>query len=81
MQILLGEIFGRQMEHWHIDGLVDAESEEEFHDGLKTLCQKWEQFDSSQSGPMHSFTKWFNTYTCDTIKQTMLRPIQREAEL
>ena len=33
-QIILGDIFGRQVELQHMDGLVDAESEEEFDEGV-----------------------------------------------
>lgn len=75
VQVVLRDIFGRQVELEQMDGLVDAVSEKEFDEGVKYLCQKWQQFDSVESGPMHAFSEWFKRYKCSTIKQAMLRPV------
>ena len=38
----------------HFDGLVDADSDEEYDVGLQSLCQKWEGCDGEAKGPLHS---------------------------
>ena len=81
VQVILGDIFGRDVELEQMDGLVDAESEEEFDVGVQFLCQKWQQFDSVESGPVHVFCEWFKRYKCNTIKQAMLRPVRIKAGL
>ena len=43
--------------------------------------QKWQHFDSEESGPMHAFSEWFKRYKCSTIKQAMLRPVRVRAGL
>ena len=63
-----------------MDGLVDAESEE-FDEGVRFLCQKWQLFDSIESGPVHVFWEWFKRCKCSTIKHAMLRPVRIRAEL
>ena len=74
-QIMLGDIFGRQVELQRMDGLVDAESLEEFDQGVDCLCERWKQFDSVDNGPVYVFSQWFKRYKCSTIKQAMLRPV------
>ena len=54
IQIVLGDIFGRMVEFQHFDGLVDADSNEEYDKGLQSLCQKWESYDGEAKGPFHS---------------------------
>ena len=81
VQVILGDIFGRNVEMQQVDGLVDAESEEEFDKGTQILCKKWQHFDSEESGPMHAFSEWFKRYKCSTIKQAMLRPVRVRAGL
>ena len=81
VQVVLGDIFGRNVEMQQVDGLVDAESEEEFDKGTQILCKKWQHFDSEESGPMHAFSEWFKRYKCSTIKQAMLRPVRVRAGL
>ena len=58
VQVILGDIFGRDIELERMDGLVDAESEE-FNEGVRFLCLKWQLFDSVESGPVHVFCEWF----------------------
>ena len=81
VQVILGDIFGRDIELERMDGLVDAESEEEFDEGVRFLCQNWQLFDSVESGPVHVFCEWFKRYKCSTIKQAMLRPVRIRAGL
>ena len=81
VQVVLGDIFGRQVELQQMDGLVDAVSEEEFDQGVQCLCQKWEQFDSEDRGPMQVFCEWFKRYKCSTVKHAMLRPVRIKAGL
>ena len=80
-QVILGDIFGRVVEFQHFDGLVDADNDEEYDEGLQSLCQKWEGYDSDAKGPLHSFCRWLKCYKSDTIKQTMLRSKRRQAGL
>lgn len=79
-EVILGDIFGRQVESQHFDGLVDAENEEEYEKGLQSLCRKWKQYDSNTKGPLHAFTRWFEQYKSSTIK-TMLRSKRKQAGL
>ena len=81
VQVVLDDIFGRQVELEQMDGLVHAVSEKEFDEGVQCLCQKWKQFDSVESGPMHAFSEWIKHYKCSTIKQAMLRPVRIRAGL
>ena len=74
VQVILGDIFGQDVELERMDGLVDAESDEEFDEGVQFLCQKWQQFDLVESGPVHVFCEWFKRYKCSTIKKAMLHP-------
>lgn len=55
VHIVLGDIFGRVVESQHFDGRFDAESDKEYERGLQSLCQKWEQYDSDNKGPLHFF--------------------------
>ena len=80
-RIVLGDIFGQQVELQHMDGLVDAESEKEFDQGVDCLCRKWQQLDLGDNGPMCAFSEWFKRYKCSTIKQAMLRPVRLRAGL
>ena len=44
-------------------------------------CQKWQQFDSVDRGPMQVFCEWFKRYKCSTIKHAMLHPVRIRAGL
>ena len=79
MHVLMGDIFGRQVEMQQLDGLVDAVSEEEFDRGVQSLCRKWEQYDTDEKGPLHLFSRWFKTYKCHIIKKTMLHLVRMRA--
>ena len=76
VQVVLGDIFGRQVELEQIDGLVDAVNEEEFDDGVQCHCHKWQNLDSVENGPMYVFSEWFKWFKCRIIKQAMLRPVR-----
>ena len=80
-QVILGDIVGRMVDMKQFDGLVDAEDEEEYEKGVLSLCEKWEKYDSSENGPIHSFCRWLKTYKSNTIKQTMLRSKRRQCGL
>ena len=80
-QVILGDIFGKMVEFQHFDGLVDADSDEEYEEGLQSLCQKWEGYDDDPKGPLHSFCRWLKCYKSDTIQDTMLRSKRRQAGL
>ena len=80
-QVILGDIFGRMVDMKQFDGLVDAEDEEEYENGVQSLCEKWENYDSSENGPIHLFCRWLKTYKSNTIKQSMLRSKRRQCGL
>lgn len=69
------------VEFQHFDGLVDADSDEEYNKGLQSLSLKWESYDNDAKGPLHSFCRWLKCYKSETIKQTMLRSKRRQAGL
>ena len=59
------------MEFQHFDGLVDADSDEDYDKGLQSLRRVMTINDAK--GPLHSFCRWLKCYKSDTIKQTMFR--------
>ena len=58
-QVIIGDIFGKQVLSEQVEGLIDSENDEEFEKGITTLCSKWERMDSHSHGPLHAFGTWF----------------------
>ena len=78
IQVVLGDIFGRQIDTQHLERLVDADSEKEYHRGLEKLCKKWEKLDSNR---LHSFASWFREHYNTKIKKSLLRSKRKQARL
>ena len=76
-QVVIADIYGKQVATHHIEGLVDSRNEAEFDQGSRILYSKWSQLGL----PLAKFTKWFQECKCDLIKKCMLKPIRIEAGL
>ena len=63
-QIVLADVFGKQIATHYIEGLVDSKDEAEFEQGLHTLCSKW----SKMGKCMETFVRWFQEYKSSSIK-------------
>ena len=57
-QIVLADVFGKQIATHYVEGLVDSKDEAEFEQGLHTLCSKW----SKMGKCMETFVRWFQDY-------------------
>ena len=77
-QIVVSDIFGRQIGDQVVEEVVDSESENEFKEGYDIISQKWTRMDAEESGPMHSFVTWFNRHM---VEKTMLKSVCRKAGL
>ena len=56
-QIVYGDIFGKRV-GTHIEGLIDAENDQQYQSGLQSLIVKWKTLDANEDGPVCSFTEW-----------------------
>ena len=65
----------------HTEGLVDAINETMFNNLLDVMSSKWNLLDLTDDGPLHTFTRWFKRYKCDTIQNSLLRPVREQAGL
>lgn len=77
-KMILDDIFGKSVGSHHTEGLVDAISETIFDDLLDVMSKKWAMLDSSENGPLHTFTRWFKRYKCDIIVKSLLRPVREQ---
>ena len=50
-QIILGDIFGKQVGAQYIEGLIDAENDQKYKTGLQSLIRKWKALDANEDGP------------------------------
>lgn len=80
-QMVVDDIFGKQVSSHEVEGLIDCENEKEYEKVLKVLSKKWESKDSHDGGLMHAFTRWFYRYKSILIKTTMLKSTRRDAGL
>ena len=80
-KMILDDIFGHSTGGHYSEGLVDAVSESMFNSLLEVMSSKWNMLDISEDGPMHTFTRWFKRYKCDTVVASLLRPIREQAGL
>ena len=44
--LIIGDIFEKQVGTQYLEGLVDAVSDQQYEDGLNSLCEKWKVFDT-----------------------------------
>ena len=84
-QMVMGDIFGKQVNSQLIEGLVDSCDEKQFEEGLEALSKKWEGYDMSNSygvhRPLHAFGVWFKQYKGNLLKKKMLKPVRTKAGL
>ena len=79
--VILNDIFGKQIGQEFYEGLVDVSSDTEYEKGIKHLFCKWKALDSSVNGPVNAFILWFSRYKQDLIKKTMLKSSRSKAGL
>ena len=80
-QIILGDIFGKQVGTQHLEGLVDAADDQQYEDGLHSLCGKWKRFDTCEGGPVALFVEWFLQYKSSIVKEGLLQCNRQRAGL
>ena len=81
---IIAHIFGRKDGPTFFEGLVDANSEDEFDDKLRSLESNWAKFEDSRakkSDGKITFHAWFCKYHSEEIKSTMIRSICEAAGL
>ena len=80
-QIVIGDIFGKQIMSERMKGLIDSENDDEFEESIKALCKKWESLDSHYQGPLHAFGRWFCQHEKALLKNKILKQSRIKAEL
>ena len=80
-QVVIGDIFGKQVMSEQVEGLIDSANDEEFEKGVTALCSKWERMDSHDHGPLHAFGRWFCQYKKNLLKKKMLKETRINAGL
>ena len=78
-QVIVADLFGKQVGTHYIEGLVDAREKAQYSEGFAKLSKKWESLDASKSGPVHDFVQWYSQYKSTIIQTTMLQSIRKEA--
>ena len=79
-EVVISDIFGKQVAMQQIEGLLDSEDIEEFEKGFEMLLKKWINMEG-ENGPLHTFGKWFYQYKSAIVKNSMLKSIRRKARL
>lgn len=79
--LILDDIFRKSVGSHCTEGLVDAISEVMFDNLLNVMSKRWNMQDSSENGPLHTFTCWFKRYICDIIVKSLLRLVREQAGL
>ena len=73
---MLDDIFSSQQDEVFAEGLVDCSSNDEFTQKLPVLETRWKDIEACNSQIIPGFYDWFVQHKLDTIKSTMLRPVQ-----
>ena len=80
-EIVIADIFGKQIGPQQIEGLVDSEDHKEFELGFEILSAKWEKLVLQGEQPLQSFAKWFHQYKSTLMKSSMLKSVRRKGGL
>ena len=80
-QVIVADLFVKQVGTHYIEGLVDARERAQYSEGIAKLSMKWESLDASKSGPVHDFVQWYSQYKSTIIQTTMLQSTRKEAGL
>ena len=76
-QVVLGNIFGKQVMSEQLEGFIDSEDDAEFERGAEVSFKKWKNMDADGHGLMHPFTKWFCQHKKTLLKEKMLKEKRR----
>ena len=76
-EIVISDIFGKQVAVQQIEGLLDSENTEEFKE---ILMKKWDNM-KAEDEPLRKFGKWFYLYKSTIVKNSMLKSVRRKAKL
>lgn len=82
-EIIISDIFGKQVAMHQVEGLLDSENADEFEKGFEILSKKWSnmEMEEMEGGPLHIFGKWFHQYKSTVVKKSMLKATRRKAGL
>ena len=80
-RIIVGDIFGKQVGTQYLEGLVDAVSEQQYEDGLQSLCKRWKVYDTHAGGPISTFIEWYLQFKTSLVKEGLLRCKRQSAGL
>ena len=80
-RIIVGDIFGKQVGTQYLEGLVDVESEQQYEDGLQSLCERWKMYDSCAGGPVSTFIQWYLKCKTSLVKEGLLRSKRQSAKV
>ena len=77
-QKIMNDVFGSKV---NIEGLVDAQDDDEFQRKLDAVMESWQGKPVSSTTKLDSFINWFNVNKSSAIRNYMLRPIREECGL
>ena len=78
---IIEKIFGKLVGGVFSEGIVDAESEDEFFEKLEELKELISEREIHGSGIRTGFFDWLSQYKAENIVSGMLKPVRREAGL
>ena len=77
-QVVLGDLFGKQVSTHHLEGILDSENSDEFDRAFSLLSKKWLALESES---LNVFCVWFQQYKSGLAKAMMLKSTRRNAGL
>ena len=80
-QRILRSIFGEQIDDVRYEGLVDADTKDEYEQQLAHWASLWDQMEKEETGRDPQFSTWFFKYTKAEVKQGMLKSLRKDAGL
>ena len=81
-EMFLSDIFGRSEDQIHTEGIVDANSSQNFQQRLEALQDVWDSREQEcNPGKEPSVFNWFVANKCEEMVDNMLRPIREAAGL
>ena len=77
----MNDVFGSTVNDTYIEGLVDAQDDDEFQRKLDAVMESWQGNPVSSATKLDSFINRFNVNKSSAIRNYMLQPIQEECGL
>ena len=77
----MNDVFGSKVNDTYIEGLVDAQDDDEFQRKLDAVMESWQGNPVSSTTKLDSFIIWFNVNKSSAIRNYMLQPIREECGL